>query len=83
MKKLLLIFSILLLYLTGFSQVVESPSSDVDKIVVTPDNDGKQDPYDIMMPRINAGDKVWMRCWVKAQNTGTLDFFLGIHEYVH
>ncbi len=38
---------------------------------------------EIMMPRITIGtDKVWIRHWVNGTNTGTMDFFIGIHEYV-
>ncbi len=51
------------------------------EIVVTPDNNGKQDPYAIMMPQFVVGTKGWARCWVSGQNTGFIDFFLGIHEY--
>jgi len=31
--------------------------------------------------RIAAGTKVWLRVWAVGQNTGTVDFFFGIHEY--
>jgi len=32
--------------------------------------------------RAPAGSKLWARCMCPGQNTGTLDFYLGIHEYV-
>ena len=51
------------------------------EILCTPDNDGKQDPYEVMMERFPVGTKGWVRCWVKGANTGFLDLFLGIHEY--
>ena len=36
----------------------------------------------IMMPRITIGtDKVWVRHWVDGVDTGTMDFFIGFHEY--
>jgi hypothetical protein len=38
-------------------------------------------PFDVMMRRQNAGTKVWVRVWPVGQNTGTLDFFIGLHEY--
>lgn len=38
-------------------------------------------PLDVLMRRRAAGTKLWARCWDVGQNTGTLDFFLGIHEY--
>jgi len=28
-----------------------------------------------------AGTKAWARVWVDGQDTGTVTFFLGIHEY--
>lgn len=31
--------------------------------------------------RAPAGSKVWARCMCPGQNTATLDFFIGIHEY--
>ena len=31
--------------------------------------------------RAPAGSKVWARCVCPGQNTGTLNFFIGIHEY--
>ena len=37
---------------------------------------------DLMMPRCLCGaDKVWVRHWVDGIDTGTMDFFVGIHEY--
>jgi hypothetical protein len=41
---------------------------------------GKTEPIDIRMPRLAVGTKVWANCWC-ANNTGTMDFFFGIHEY--
>ena len=35
--------------------------------------------YEIKLPRLAVGTKVFAACWV-ANNTGTLDFFIGIHE---
>lgn len=37
-------------------------------------------PIELQMPRLPAGSQVWARCW-NAENTGTMDFMLGIHEY--
>ena len=56
-------------------------ANDYSEIMVTPDNDAKEDPFEIMMPRISIGDMAWARCWVKAENTGTIDFFYGVHGY--
>ena len=32
--------------------------------------------------RAPAGSLLWARCIAVGQNTGTLDFYLGLHEYV-
>lgn len=40
----------------------------------------RQTPQEIKMPRIAVGTKVWANCWC-ANNTGTIDFYLGLHEY--
>lgn len=38
-------------------------------------------PGFIQSQRIPVGTKVWVRIWAVGQNTGTLDFFFGLHEY--
>ena len=38
-------------------------------------------PLDIQSRRVAVGTKAWARCKCIGQNTGTLDFFYGIHEY--
>jgi len=43
-----------------------------------PGNDNND--FMIRLPRIATGTKVFIACWV-GNNTGTLDFFIGIHEY--
>ncbi len=65
----------------GSSGAAGLAAGDYTEIIATPDNDAKQDPYSIMMPRYSAGEKVWIRCWVKATNTSKIDFFIGLHEY--
>jgi len=42
---------------------------------------GRVAPIDIISRRQDAGTKVWARCWVVGQDTGTVDFFIGLHEY--
>jgi hypothetical protein len=42
---------------------------------------GRVAPIDIITRRQDAGTKAWARCWVVGQNTGTVDFFIGLHEY--
>lgn len=41
----------------------------------------QQCPFYFRMKRINSGTKVWARCKCSTQNTGTLDFYFGLHEY--
>jgi len=38
-------------------------------------------PISLGMRRQSSGTKVWVRCKCRGQNTGTMDFFVGIHEY--
>jgi len=38
--------------------------------------------FSIMMNRANAGTKAWARCKCPGQNTATLDFYFGVHEYI-
>ncbi len=42
---------------------------------------GEAIPVMIRVDRNDIGTKVWARVWVVGQNTGTMDFFYGIHEY--
>jgi hypothetical protein len=51
------------------------------EIIVTPERAGKAEPFDIMMPRVTAGQKAWVRHWVKSVNAPTMDFYIGLHEY--
>lgn len=39
------------------------------------------DPLQIRMKRHLAGSKIWVRCICPGQDTGTLNFYPGIHEY--
>ena len=41
----------------------------------------REAPISIMARRQAAGTKAWARCWCVGQNTATLDFFFGLHEY--
>ncbi|MCK4521612.1 MAG: hypothetical protein KAU20_03485 [Nanoarchaeota archaeon] len=51
------------------------------EFMVTPQKDAKQVPVDIMTGRAGTTVKGWARCWVNGQDTGTVDFFIGVHEY--
>ena len=48
---------------------------------LTPTNQAAESPADFMCPRIAVGTKVSARCLAMGENTMTLDFFAGIHEY--
>ena len=40
-----------------------------------------ESPIDVMCKKIAAGTKVWARCVCPASDTGTFNFYLGLHEY--
>lgn len=42
---------------------------------------GQQTILDVQTRRQAVGTKAWLRAWVAGQNTSTVDFFVGIHEY--
>lgn len=42
---------------------------------------GKPAPITIQTRRASSGTKLWARCMCPSQNTATLDFYIGIHEY--
>ena len=39
-------------------------------------------PVEVLDRRQDAGTKTWVRVWAVGQNTGTLGFLIGLHEYV-
>lgn len=53
----------------------------VTELMFTPEKNMRQDPYFIQSRRQASATKIWARCWVDGTNTGTVDFFIGIHEY--
>ena len=38
-------------------------------------------PIPIRLPDQDVGITIWMRIWAAGQNTGTLNTFMGVHEY--
>ncbi len=42
---------------------------------------GQQTILEVQSSRIAAGTKCWLRSWAVGQNTSTMDFFMGLHEY--
>jgi len=51
------------------------------EFMFVPLKNSSQIPVTIMTGRAASAVKGWARCWVNGQDTGTVDFFLGIHEY--
>jgi len=51
------------------------------EFMVTPLKNARQSPTEIMTGRAPSAVKGWARCWVSGQDTGTVDFFIGVHEY--
>ena len=41
----------------------------------------EETPIVVQMRRAAAGTKGWLRVFVPTQNTGTFDFWIGLHEY--
>ena len=41
----------------------------------------EETPFELMMRRQNAGTKVWARVLAVGADTGTVSFFVGLHEY--
>jgi len=38
-------------------------------------------PVNVMQKRNLVGQNAWVRVFIPSQNTGTVDFYLGVHEY--
>lgn len=51
------------------------------ELMVVPLRGANHAPFEIMTGRAPSTMKGWIRCWVDGQDTGTVDFFLGVHEY--
>jgi hypothetical protein len=49
---------------------------------LTPTNQAAESFIDVRTRRCDAGEKVWARCLAVGENTMTLDFYIGLHEYV-
>jgi hypothetical protein len=51
------------------------------EIMIIPEKATKENPFEIKFPRVLCGTKFWARCWASGQDTSTIDFFYGLHEY--
>jgi len=38
-------------------------------------------PVELKMPLVRAGTKVFASCWAAGENTATISFLIGLHEY--
>lgn len=57
-------------------------AGNVTEFVIKPlSNQIDSGPIMVQSKRTEAGTKIWVRCMCPGQDTGTLDFFPGIHEY--
>jgi len=48
----------------------------------TPTNQAAETAINFISARAAAGTKVWARCLAVGTNTMTIDFYLGLHEYI-
>lgn len=64
----------------GASEAAGIAAGNYSTTMIYPSATLRQTPQEIRMPRIAAGTKVWVNCWC-ASNTGTIDFYIGLHEY--
>jgi len=52
-----------------------------DTVVQLTSTAPRAQPFVVQARRIAAGTKGWVRCLCVGQNTGTMSFYFGIHEY--
>lgn len=50
-------------------------------VFVEPVSQTLPEPIDVQNDRVDSGTKVWARLFVPGENTSTLDFYIGLHEY--
>lgn len=50
-------------------------------VLLVPEKGGRQDPYDLQMPAVAVGSKVWARTWANGANSPTLDVQFTLREY--
>lgn len=76
---------------TYFGQIVCGESADLAAKIVAEDftefalqtggGTSETGPIEFKKRRVDVGDKCWVRIWAPGANTGTLDFYIGCHEY--
>lgn len=65
----------------GASGAAALAAGTYSELMMKPDAGAKHVALPMMFPRITAGTKLFARCWVSTENTSTIDFFMGVHEY--
>ena len=66
----------------GASGAAGLASGDYTEVVFHPQGQtGQRVPIPIMDRRKAVGTKAWLRVWAVGQDTGTMSFFVGLHEY--
>lgn len=63
------------------SAAIALPAGNYTELIIIPEKSTKENPFLFKFPRSSAGTKFWARCWANGQNTHTIDFFFGLHEY--
>ena len=52
-----------------------------ESVFIPASNQVDSGPIEVQSRRVSAGTKAWARCICPGQDTATLDFMIGIHEY--
>ena len=67
----------------GESGAAALASNDVTEFVIKPlSNQIDAGPIMVQSERVPVGTKIWARCMCPGQDTGTINLFPGIHEYL-
>ena len=64
----------------GATEAAGVAAGNYSTTMIYPSTTLRQTPQEIKAPQLAAGTKLWVNCWCGA-NTGTIDLFVGLHEY--
>jgi len=66
----------------GTSGAAALSANTYTELVFTPQSvTAEEVPLEMQVDEVDAGTKVWIRICVPDQDTGTMDFYIGLHEY--